>query len=49
MIGRGPADKADKRRTIIKLSDVGMHAVENFFETYPWPPDMNRRPGFKFT
>ncbi|GEP55785.1 response regulator [Reyranella soli] len=27
-------DKADKRRTIIKLSDVGMHAVENFFETY---------------
>lgn len=27
-------DKADKRRTIIKLSDAGMHAVENFFETY---------------
>jgi CheY-like chemotaxis protein/DNA-binding MarR family transcriptional regulator len=27
-------DKADKRRTIIKLSDVGMQAVESFFETY---------------
>ena len=27
-------DKADKRRTIIKLSDAGMQAVENFFETY---------------
>ena len=27
-------DRADKRRTIIKLSDAGMHAVENFFETY---------------
>ena len=27
-------DKADKRRTIIKLSDAGMYAVENFFETY---------------
>jgi DNA-binding MarR family transcriptional regulator len=27
-------DKADKRRTIIKLSDAGMQAVESFFETY---------------
>jgi CheY-like chemotaxis protein len=27
-------DKADKRRTIIKLSDAGMNAVESFFETY---------------
>jgi len=27
-------DKADKRRTIIKLSDMGMQAVESFFETY---------------
>ena len=27
-------DKADKRRTMIKLSDTGMQAVENFFETY---------------
>lgn len=27
-------DRADKRRTIIKLSDAGMRAVENFFETY---------------
>ena len=27
-------DKADKRRTIIKLSDAGMRAVEDFFETY---------------
>src|SRR5215207_6253292 len=27
-------DRADKRRTIIKLSDAGMQAVENFFETY---------------
>jgi len=27
-------DKADKRRTIIKLSDGGMQAVESFFETY---------------
>ena len=27
-------DKTDKRRTIIRLSDSGMRAVENFFETY---------------
>ena len=27
-------DKSDKRRTIIRLSDGGMRAVENFFETY---------------
>lgn len=27
-------DKNDKRRTIIRLSDTGMQAVENFFETY---------------
>lgn len=27
-------DKTDKRRTIIRLSDTGMQAVENFFETY---------------
>ena len=27
-------DKSDKRRTIVKLSDVGMQAVESFFETY---------------
>ena len=27
-------DKSDKRRTIIKLSDAGMEAVERFFETY---------------
>jgi DNA-binding response OmpR family regulator len=27
-------DKADKRRTIVKLSDTGMQAVESFFETY---------------
>lgn len=27
-------DKSDKRRTIIKLSDTGMQAVESFFETY---------------
>jgi CheY-like chemotaxis protein/DNA-binding MarR family transcriptional regulator len=27
-------DKTDKRRTIIRLSDTGMRAVENFFETY---------------
>jgi CheY-like chemotaxis protein len=31
-------DKADKRRTIIKLSDAGLRAVEDFFETY-----LNRR------
>jgi CheY-like chemotaxis protein/DNA-binding MarR family transcriptional regulator len=27
-------DKLDKRRTIIRLSDSGMQAVESFFETY---------------
>ena len=27
-------DKSDKRRTIIRLSDTGMLAVESFFETY---------------
>ncbi len=27
-------DRADKRRTLIKLSDAGMQAVEDFFETY---------------
>lgn len=27
-------DRADKRRTIVRLSDVGMRAVEEFFETY---------------
>ena len=27
-------DRNDKRRTIIRLSDSGMRAVENFFETY---------------
>jgi len=27
-------DTADKRRTIIRLSDAGLKAVENFFDTY---------------
>jgi CheY-like chemotaxis protein/DNA-binding MarR family transcriptional regulator len=27
-------DRTDKRRTIVKLSDAGMQAVEDFFETY---------------
>lgn len=27
-------DKSDRRRTIVRLSDAGMQAVENFFETY---------------